>query len=163
MVFNSFPPPFLTPNLKWAVSKGLFLPALDAAPAELFCAIPDWDWGQTSFQDRGNTFSLCSQKLGCTSTSQNKSSDYKCWSWMGKAGNGVICLAKTLLRSQASICFGMVPLNLLGSTMWPCCSGCPSAQTHSRLFGGDMQPPCYIFTSEEGCNCTGCEQIIWTS
>lgn len=163
MVFNSFPPPFLTPNLKWAVSKGLFLPALDAAPAELFCAIPDWDWGQTSFQDRGNTFSLCSQKLGCSSTSQNKSSDYTCWSWMGKAGNGVICLAKTLLRSQASICFGMVPLNLLGSTMWPCCSGCPSAQTHSRLFGGDMQPPCYIFTSEEGCNCTGCEQIIWTS
>lgn len=25
MLFNSFPPPFLIPNLKWALSKGLFL------------------------------------------------------------------------------------------------------------------------------------------
>lgn len=76
-------------------------------------------------------------RSGCSSALQNKSSDYKFWSWMGKAGSGIICLAKILLWSQASICFGMVPLNPLGSTMWSYCRGCLRAQTHGRHFDGD--------------------------
>lgn len=76
-------------------------------------------------------------RSGCSSALQNKSSDYKCCSWMGKAGSGVIYLAKMLLWSQGSVCFGMVPPNPLGSTVWSYCRGCLRAQTHGRYFDGD--------------------------